>query len=679
MQPVLSLIVPLFIRNGADQSEALTLLAKRREPQIEIISIPVCDPNATENDQLYAPTIGEARNKGVELARGQYVAFGDDDPNMLGDFIDRSLKATAQNDFDMALPRTSSATAVADNGRIVLQSAQRDLGDTSDMLFQLASSSPKYKLFKRSLIEATGISFLPTNCEAAPLFTYGNLAEAKAIRLLNPPETQPEIHQPSFSNTLDTNKCLIESIERLHSFLQGNQKLPLLLRTYQEAGIRLIYDHLKNLRDDNVRCSILDEMLQNNYLTTCQLDRKALEDPSDAVISRANTIENALHQRIHEISVEEESSYETILVRQIDEEPLVSIVVPVYNAMPYLTETIASLTSQTLTSLEIICINDGSTDQSLAELCRIAEEDERITIISQQNRGLSATRNIGLERARGRYCYFMDSDDILEKDALRTLVDKMEKDSLDLLCFDARPIYENEELKKEFPGFMHSYDRHKCYDDAKSGPEMLRQLEVDGTYFQSACLYISRRSYLESINARFIEGIAHEDNAFTFDCFLRAKRISHINHAFFHRRVRPGSIMTSTVRFTRPYGYFVCFDAMMNSFVEMKATLPPETRASIQRIIFSVLKSARSAYEKMTPEDHGRELGLEYFYQPFTIAVIQPGELSIELSKSRAKAKKARDELKKVRRSRTFRLGKVLIAPLTALKKMAKGQLETSD
>ena len=94
--------------------------------------------------------------------------------------------------------------------------------------------------------------------------------------------------------------------------------------------------------------------------------------------------------------------------------PKVSIVIPVYNTEVFVEEAVRSIMDQTLRDTEIIIINDGSTDTSLDIIQKLSEEDTRIQIYSQENQGLSATRNRGIALASGRYIYFMDSDDYLE-------------------------------------------------------------------------------------------------------------------------------------------------------------------------------------------------------------------------------------------------------------------------
>src|SRR5699024_3182846 len=112
--------------------------------------------------------------------------------------------------------------------------------------------------------------------------------------------------------------------------------------------------------------------------------------------------------------------------------PLLSVLIPVYNVAAYLEECLTSVVNQTLKDLQIILIDDGSTDASAEIAARFAAQDERIQLIHQENRGLGAVRNRGVRLARGAYLTFLDSDDTLPRDALRALVDSLEHSGADL-------------------------------------------------------------------------------------------------------------------------------------------------------------------------------------------------------------------------------------------------------
>lgn len=108
-----------------------------------------------------------------------------------------------------------------------------------------------------------------------------------------------------------------------------------------------------------------------------------------------------------------------------ENQPRVSVIVPVYNASKYLVETISSVTRQTLRDLEIIIVDDGSTDESVAIAEELASDDARIQIFAlETNQGVGAARNFGIQQATGKFLYFLDSDDRLHEEALEVLSKK---------------------------------------------------------------------------------------------------------------------------------------------------------------------------------------------------------------------------------------------------------------
>ena len=113
----------------------------------------------------------------------------------------------------------------------------------------------------------------------------------------------------------------------------------------------------------------------------------------------------------------------------------VSFIVPVYNVECYLRASLDSALVQTLTDIEVICVNDGSTDGSAGILDEYAARDARIKVVTQANAGLSAARNAGLRVVTGRYLLFLDSDDLLSPDAAAKLVAKADAEFLDVLFY----------------------------------------------------------------------------------------------------------------------------------------------------------------------------------------------------------------------------------------------------
>ena len=233
--------------------------------------------------------------------------------------------------------------------------------------------------------------------------------------------------------------------------------------------------------------------------------------------------------------------------------PKVSVIVPIYNTGKYVREAVESIMSQTLKELEIILVNDGSTDNSLDIIEELARTDERIAVYSHSNCGVSMTRNEGLAHAHGEYIYFMDSDDLLESDALELCWRKCTENHLDFVIFDATCF--NDGNAGNYPTLTYQrtdkLDETACY----SGIEALKIQLQHGVFTPSPCLSFIRKSFLDGLQIQFHPGIIHEDQLFTTQLYLNASKVGCIARTFFRRRLRSGSIMTSKFSERNLQGY----------------------------------------------------------------------------------------------------------------------------
>lgn len=144
--------------------------------------------------------------------------------------------------------------------------------------------------------------------------------------------------------------------------------------------------------------------------------------------------------------------------------------------------------------LKLICINDGSKDNSLELLLEAASKDHRISVYTQKNSGLSVTRNRGAELANGKYIYFMDSDDILDKNALYKLFFRAEKDSLDMICFDGRSFVDDD-LEGTVSAAIDYYIRSAKYNGVYTGVELLSLMQKNGDYRTSVPLQMVKSHF----------------------------------------------------------------------------------------------------------------------------------------------------------------------------------------
>jgi glycosyltransferase involved in cell wall biosynthesis len=132
-----------------------------------------------------------------------------------------------------------------------------------------------------------------------------------------------------------------------------------------------------------------------------------------------------------------------------DTKVLISIIIPVYNVEPFLHECLDSVVSQTLCEIEIICINDCSTDKSLAILREYEAKDRRIVVIDKRvNEGLATTRNVGMAAASGKYLLFIDSDDYVDTDLCRRTLNCAEASQADLVIYDYAIFADNDDLER---------------------------------------------------------------------------------------------------------------------------------------------------------------------------------------------------------------------------------------
>ena len=218
----------------------------------------------------------------------------------------------------------------------------------------------------------------------------------------------------------------------------------------------------------------------------------------------------------------------------------VSVIIPVYNVEKYLKECLDSVVNQTFEDIEIICVNDGSSDSSLSILEQYACQDDRIIIFSQENKGLGASRNVGLNIAKGKYVLFVDSDDYLELNALKELYDISEEKSLDVLIFKLINFYDETkesfcETYHEMPYFNnHVKDICFNYEDISDFV-----IDVDVTAYTK----FFKKDFISDF--RFNEHLIFEDNLFTMQYIFKAKRMYFYDSHLYHRRIRENSIITN--------------------------------------------------------------------------------------------------------------------------------------
>ena len=184
---------------------------------------------------------------------------------------------------------------------------------------------------------------------------------------------------------------------------------------------------------------------------------------------------------------------------------MVSVIMPCYNVENYVKETLDSLIKQSYKNFEIICIDDGSTDNTLHILKQYQQKYRNIQVISDTNHGQGYQRNVGLRYAVGKYIYYMDSDDILDQECFKILVEQMETNALDLLFFEGSSFFENALLEETFSQYKNMYHRNHWYPRVYNGKELFVKLRKRGEFIISPCLQMVRKKYIDDHKIRFPE------------------------------------------------------------------------------------------------------------------------------------------------------------------------------
>lgn len=338
----------------------------------------------------------------------------------------------------------------------------------------------------------------------------------------------------------------------------------------------------------------------------------------------------------------------------------VSIIIPVYNVEEYLEECLKSAINQSLKAIEIICIDDGSADSSAEIIKKFAQNDDRIILIQKENGGQASARNIGMDIAKGEYIYFLDSDDYITNNAMEVLYDIAKKELLDDLYFDAESFFETEELEQKHSNYIGYYVRHNSYNEIISGLEMLKRMDENKEFRVSPCLQFLRKEFLNENNIRFSEGFIHEDDLFALEISLVAKRTRHINEILYMRRVRDSSTMTGSDYYKHAYGYFNCIIRLVDKLD--KVTLDREYRNVIMKRLYGLQSGAslRTMRISNVELDEYLETISTQEEMLYRLLLKRCADDTKKFNSIKAENKKLKKQLSDVKKSWSYRIGKVI-------------------
>lgn len=224
----------------------------------------------------------------------------------------------------------------------------------------------------------------------------------------------------------------------------------------------------------------------------------------------------------------------------ITKRPSISIIVPIWNTEKYLKRCLSSLVNQTKEDIEIVCVNDGSPDNSLKIINEFAARDPRIKVVSQKNQGVAVARNVGLKNATGTYIMWCDSDDEYAPDMCEEMFNAIESQKVDMVVCAINVI--NDEVDSKLVGDIEDYVRLKFSGKQSVSWNLIVHTDV------SLPSKIMKRSLIDKYKMRFPDGLHYEDAYFFDQYFTASKNVYYMNDKLYNYHRNNDSIMSRSFK-----------------------------------------------------------------------------------------------------------------------------------
>ena len=558
MKDLVSIIIPFT--DSDNYADYIEMLNDQSHENKEIICIVKnksdleSHPNTLILEKEYED-LETAWNYGLNESNGEYVLFLTADSIIEDkDLLKNTIKELESHDLDFIFYQTTieneknNEEEFIDENKIKLNNDFKLLSinnvlnnsifnheDILEVIFEMPSI-PMNKIYRKEFLEKNNISF-KNSIFSSYLFYYDSILKADRIAYLKDESIKMKKIQ---DNILSVNKESKEENSNITNLETKTKKfIPHIFYQFylideeeREEDFKIIKEYLPKiigeeeyLLEYNAKNVLKDFKTNEYYGNTINEDLKTLFK-SDEI--EAFTIRH--DKNLEKLNEEEEKIN-------------LSIVIPVYNSQRYINECLDSILNQTLDNIEIICIDDRSTDNSFNILQDYANNYDNIKVFrNEENKGAGFSRNRGLSYIKGDYFAFVDSDDFLDETAYEKVFNLVKAEDLDFAMFQL--INYDDETGEVY---TESYYDIKCLGDDYTQKVFNHKDVADiGGIFKisvSPCNKIFNRAFIERIDARFKEGISFEDNIFFFKIFLNAERVSFYKEHLYYRRRRNDSVM----------------------------------------------------------------------------------------------------------------------------------------
>lgn len=487
---------------------------------------------------------GKARNKGLSLAIGEYLSILDGDDYFEPDMLEKAYENAKENEADIVVFRSDlfdqKDKAFKKNDWSIIPDKLPGTvfcaDDIPDRIFNIGAGWAWDKLFKRSFVESNDVSFQDLRTTNDMFFVLYLYARAKRISFLDSVLAHQRINnKESLSSTREESwDNVFFALKELKDRLESDGVYETYRQSFVNWALNLLLWHIRTLKKE--QSDKLKDKCKQEYFDTLDISGNG---------------------RDYFYDKKECEAMEEIM----DGPAKVSVIVPVYNGSAYLHQCLDSICSQTLRNIEIICVNDGSTDNSLDILSGYAERDHRLYVIEKEHSNAGDARNAGMEVAVGEYLSFLDADDFFEPDMLETVYNHAKEEDSDVCMFRSNRFDHNTGEYKDTPWTIREREMpsHRPFSamDAK-----------EKIFNMSSCTAWDKLFKRDFIFGNFIifqSNYTCNDMLFTFTALAMAERISTVDDVLAHMRVGHPKAIAKEIRY--------CLTCFYNALEALKESL----------------------------------------------------------------------------------------------------------
>lgn len=622
---------------------------------------------------------GVARNNGMQHAKGKYLLFLDSDDFFELDLLELTYNKAIKTSADVVLFNANVYDDIKNefndsNNPLCLNLIEKQnvfSNKDTEFIYQIIKPYPWVKLYKASFVFDNKICFSKTRTFNDIYFYVISLACAEKITYVDEKlvhyrrNTNNSLQDYISEDNFDAINVLYDAYLELIRRGIYNQNIEF---SFNNAIIKNIKYNVDQITSIERKMSFIKNLVEHelykkgffsldlNYYTEIHNIRK-----------KAKYLQNLIYTTqwidLH-LNKNYDINFEIMESKYQNNNPTISVIIPVYNTQLYIKECLDSIVSQSFNNIEIIIVNDGSSDNSLSIIQEYLDKEISLKILNyNENMGVAYARNLAIKQAKGQYLYIMDSDGFLELNAFELIYPKAIDNDLDLIFFDGSLIFEEETVNDIYPeDYVEKFIKKKDYSNITTGLELFINLVKNKEYLTNIHLFLIKRDFFLENNLWFEQGIVHVDNYYTFSCLVDATRVSHITKTLYNKRLLNDSMTNVPQGFYNVYSYFINYQAMLKKYYSLEVN--EKDKAVLFNVIEDVLKRMRNVYSKLDENERAIfkfmdvdfKFHFKHLVEDYVRVEKKNNKNKKEVLKLHKEIRKINDEMNKVKNSRSYQL-----------------------